>query len=659
MKELDQFVASVPEDKHEQKNSVAWKKFGLLFHHNLKLAFRNVASMVLGIIFVLVYGAFTIAGALEPTSALYIIVATRILVGSIFFLIFIALLCGYLFRQQLDDGIHRLERQDGVPAFQIFAARLLIAFIVIATYVSMTVIISFAGLQGPSRHLYVLLQLTPTLAYYFLGLFFLAICATWMVIAKKAGGMAMSLFIGLAMIIAPLCYGAAEYMMFLDGKQPMEDRNVYKQNHVLGASVISEYITKFIDGVNDAGLADEIINDTHFLTSVRNQLRNEEVSDIQWYATKNRNQETSTNSDGTINELFSWLISNGLPLYVAGVTNDEGLPVLIGNDDPSGLGGILSAFNDVALSIPINEKIEDESIKDAIRFFSIEPRINDYIGDDNFETFQTAFTAQIEQLGRAKKFTLPTWNEPKNYAKLKVLATNLIGLIETYQKSWEFPEEIGLMTQGNDVVVPFNVNNRGVSRGNIHQYYAKNQTVLQAAQKIVRYSNEHNEYRAMIAALMTGFQDLRDPLFSVIGDPDRNSNPADATVPLRKFINDDFNDYVHELKISSDFNLLNHFSYIMLGYEPDWILDAKIAKTYATILYQKDLSQYRSVGWIADAFANLTDEELATNDTAVLTKGNSHKKYIWNYGGLIAGYLVVILTVMYLGSLIHKRRSKI
>jgi uncharacterized membrane protein len=134
--------------------------------------------MVLGIIFVLVYGAFTIAGALEPTSALYIIVATRILVGSIFFLIFIALLCGYLFRQQLDDGIHRLERQDGVPAFQIFAARLLIAFIVIATYVSMTVIISFAGLQGPSRHLYVLLQLTPTLAYYFLGLFFLAICAT-------------------------------------------------------------------------------------------------------------------------------------------------------------------------------------------------------------------------------------------------------------------------------------------------------------------------------------------------------------------------------------------------------------------------------------------------------------------------------------------------
>jgi hypothetical protein len=184
-------------------------------------------------------------------------------------------------------------------------------------------------------------------------------------------------------------------------------------------------------------------------------------------------------------------------------------------------------------------------------------------------------------------------------------------------------------------------------------------TVLQAAQKIVRYSNEHNEYRAMISALMTGFQDLRDPLFTVSGSLDQNSNPTDATVPLRKFINDDFNDYVHELKISSDFNLLNHFSYIMLGYEPDWILDAKIAKTYATILYQKDLSQYRSVGWIADAFADLTDEELATNDTAVLIKGNSHKKYIWNYGGLIAGYLVVILTVMYLGSLIHKRRSKI
>jgi hypothetical protein len=342
---------------------------------------------------------------------------------------------------------------------------LLIAFIVIATYVSMTVIISFAGLQGPSRHLYVLLQLTPTLAYYFLGLFFLAICATWMVIAKKAGGMAMSLFIGLAMIIAPLCYGAAEYMMFLDGKQPMEDRNVYKQNHVLGASVISEYIT-------------------------------------------NRNQEASTNSDGTINELFSWLISNGLPLYVAGVANDDGLPILIGNDDPSGLGGILSAFNDVALSIPTNEKTEDESMNDTIRFFSINPLNVGQVREDDFKTFQTTFTAKIEQLGHDKKFTLPTWNEPENYAKLKTLVTNLTGLLETYQKSWEFPEEIGTMTQGNDVVVPFNVNNRGIYRGNIRQYYAKDTTVLQAAQKIVRYSNEHNEYRAMISALMTGFQDF-------------------------------------------------------------------------------------------------------------------------------------------------------
>jgi esterase/lipase len=97
----------------------------------------------------------------------------------------------------------------------------------------------------------------------------------------------------------------------------------------------------------------------------------------------------------------------------------------------------------------------------------------------------------------------------------------------------------------------------------------KIQQFYKQRKKIVRYSNEHNEYRAMISALMTGFQDLRDPLFTVSGSLDQNSNPTDATVPLRKFINDDFNDYVHELKISSDFNLLNHFSYIMLGYEPD------------------------------------------------------------------------------------------
>jgi hypothetical protein len=96
------------------------------------------------------------------------------------------------------------------------------------------------------------------------------------------------------------------------------------------------------------------------------------------------------------------LISNGLPLYVAGVANDDGLPILIGNDDPSGLGGILSAFNDVALSIPTNEKTEDESMNDAIRFFSIESAYQRWtiVGEDDFETFQTAFTAQIEQLGR-------------------------------------------------------------------------------------------------------------------------------------------------------------------------------------------------------------------------------------------------------------------
>jgi hypothetical protein len=57
---------------------------------------------------------------------------------------------------------------------------------------------------------------------------------------------------------------------------------------------------------------------------------------------------------------------------------------------------------------------------------------------------------------------------------------------------------------------------------------------------------------------------------------------------------------------------------------------------------------------------NKSREELATNDTAMIKDGSSNtKKYIWNYGGLIAGYLVVIILVIYLGSLIHKRHSLI
>jgi hypothetical protein len=230
MENLDKITPAAPaaaKQKREKKTSpVMWKNLGVLFHINLKLAFKNKSGMSLGIVWVLIYAIFTIIGAFVPTSFAVILLAIRIIVCTFFFVVFIALVCAYLFRSQHDKGVHNIELRAGIPSIQTFMMRILVAYVVIASYVSITVVFSLLGLVGPSKSLFVLFQLTPALANYFMGLFFLAIFAAWMSLAKMAAGVVLCIFTGMVMFIAPMinsmigaCHTAHS------GKKPIWENN--------------------------------------------------------------------------------------------------------------------------------------------------------------------------------------------------------------------------------------------------------------------------------------------------------------------------------------------------------------------------------------------------------------------------------------------------
>jgi hypothetical protein len=73
-------------------------------------------------------------------------------------------------------------------------------------------------------------------------------------------------------------------------------------------------------------------------------------------------------------------------------------------------------------------------------------------------------------------------------------------------------------------------------------------------QEVIKYSNENNEYRALVGALMTGFQDLRDPLFTIWNYQTKDNGSSwyeyyDITVTLPQFVNDNLADYVRRFKI--------------------------------------------------------------------------------------------------------------
>jgi hypothetical protein len=664
MENLDKITPAAPaaaKQKREKKTSpVMWKNLGVLFHINLKLAFKNKSGMSLGIVWVLIYAIFTIIGAFVPTSFAVILLAIRIIVCTFFFVVFIALVCAYLFRSQHDKGVHNIELRAGIPSIQTFMMRILVAYVVIASYVSITVVFSLLGLVGPSKSLFVLFQLTPTLANYFMGLFFLAIFAAWMSLAKMAAGVVLCIFTGMVMFIAPMINSVVTSISSFSNKKPIEDTTVYKENHVLGASVISEYINKFLATTADAGLENEILNDTKFLSSVQTQLDDEGKTKVEWFESSFDNYTSNSDPDVVaINSLFDWLIQDGLPLYD---TKGD----LIGSGDADGLGGILLAFNDVADYLSQGTS-NGGTIINNILFWSDSSYGESKANDDDFASFKDSFVDGITAVGKLGGFTNKKWNQNDNYLKLKTLASGLIDLILTYQRSWEFSSSLGMYTTGNKIHVPFNVNNTASysDMGKEYDtYYNDDQDLIDKAARIVSYTNENNEYRAMIGALMTGFQDLRDPMYS-IGISTQSSYSSgyeyfNVDVTLPKFINDSFDDYVSGLKLSSSLNILNHFSYIMVGYDTNWASDGKIAQSKSAVIYTKTISQYRDVQWIADAFTGLSDEKLATNDTAMIKDGSSNtKKYIWNYGGLIAGYLVVIVLVVYLGSLIHKRHSLI
>jgi hypothetical protein len=66
-------------------------------------------------------------------------------------------------------------------------------------------------------------------------------------------------------------------------------------------------------------------------------------------------------------------------------------------------------------------------------------------------------------------------------------------------------------------------------------------------------------------------------------------------------------------------NLLNHFSYIMMGYDSNWAMDGKISQSKSSVIYTKSISQYRDDGlncWCDEGISLW--EELATNDTAII-----------------------------------------
>jgi hypothetical protein len=78
---------------------------------------------------------------------------------------------------------------------------------------------------------------------------------------------------------------------------------------------------------------------------------------------------------------------------------------------------------------------------------------------------------------------------------------------------------MGSASTGNQIHAPFNVNNAasynddGISTLSYYGVKYSNELSDNVAE-VIKYSNENNEYRALVGALMTGFQDLRDPLFT-------------------------------------------------------------------------------------------------------------------------------------------------
>jgi hypothetical protein len=150
MENLDKITPAAPaaaKQKREKKTSpVMWKNLGVLFHINLKLTFKNKSGMSLGIVWVLIYAIFTIIGAFVPMEIAVVFTAIRIVVCTFFFAVFIALVCAYLFRSQHDKGVHNIELRAGIPSIQTFMMRILVAYAVIATYVSFTVVFSLLGM---------------------------------------------------------------------------------------------------------------------------------------------------------------------------------------------------------------------------------------------------------------------------------------------------------------------------------------------------------------------------------------------------------------------------------------------------------------------------------------------------------------------------------
>jgi hypothetical protein len=673
MENLDKITPAAPaaaKQKREKKTSpVMWKNLGVLFHINLKLAFKNKSGMSLGIVWVLIYAIFTIIGAFVPTSFAVILLAIRIIVCTFFFVVFIALVCAYLFRSQHDKGVHNIELRAGIPSIQTFMMRILVAYVVIASYVSITVVFSLLGLVGPSKSLFVLFQLTPALANFFMGLFFLAIFAAWMSLAKMAAGIVLCIFTGMVMFIAPMINSVVSSLSSFGSNVKIETTKMYKENHVNGASIISEYIYKFLDATEDAGLSGEIIDDDDFLSSVSKQLNDDGKTKVEWFESDFNYNSSSSCYEGDencsvvpTNTLFDWLIQYGLPLYD---TNGQ----LIGSGDNDGLGGILSAFTDVASSAAANDNaaVSSSAIQSFIEFWSDQSYGDDAEADD-FGSFKDSFIDGIDTLGKAKGFTYEHWNQNNNYLKLETLVSNLIDLITYYQGAWEFASTMGSASTGNQIHAPFNINNAasynddGISTLSYYGVKYSNELSDNVA-KVIKYSNENNEYRALVGALMTGFQDLRDPLFTTgLSVKDIGSSwyeHYDITVTLQQFVNDNLADFVKGLKLSTNVNLLNHFSYIMMGYDSNWAMDGKISQSKSSVIYTKSISQYRDMDWIVDAMGNKSLEELATNDKAKIKTASNTKKYIWNYGGLIAGYMVLIILVIYFGSLIHKRNSLI
>jgi hypothetical protein len=134
---------------------------------------------------------------------------------------------------------------------------------------------------------------------------------------------------------------------------------------------------------------------------------------------------------------------------------------------------------------------------------------------------------------------------------------------------------MGSASTGNQIHAPFNINNAasynddGISTLSYYGVKYSNELSDNVA-KVIKYSNENNEYRAMIGALNDRIPRLT---WSIIYNLELSAKDIGSswyeyywyTVTLRKFINDSFADYVKGLKLSTSLNLLNHFSYIMMG----------------------------------------------------------------------------------------------